>query len=166
MEALMKRFILAVAAICAFVFSAVISYAQDADAVVLTVDGHINGGAAQDYSLQQLEALGLATIETSTPWHNGKVRFEGVPLRRLMEHIGASGKTATVLALNNYRTQIPVSDFTSYPVILAMRKDGAYMPISEKGPLFIIYPFDASQELKSELFYSRSAWQVRKITIE
>jgi hypothetical protein len=40
------------------------------------------------------------------------------------------------------------------------------MPVSDKGPLFIIYAFDASQELKSELFYSRSAWQVRRITIE
>ena len=160
----MKRLVLAAAAICALMLTAIISHAQDA--VVLTIDGQINGGAARDFSIGQLESLGMATIETSTPWHDGKVKFEGVPLRRLLEHVGASGKSAAVLALNNYRTEIPLSDFTHYPVILAVKKDGAYMPVSDKGPLFIIYPFDSSRELKSELFYSRSAWQVRRITVE
>jgi hypothetical protein len=159
----MKRLTLAAAVIGALVLT-IASSAQDA--VVLTIDGEINGGAPRDFSVRQLEAMGTATVETSTPWHNGKVRFEGVPLRRLMEHVGASGKTAAVFALNNYRTEIPLSDFTHYSVILAMKKDGTYMPVSDKGPLFIIYPFDALQELKSELFYSRAAWQVRRITIE
>jgi hypothetical protein len=77
------------------------------------------------------------TIETSTPWHDDKVRFEGVPLRRLMEHVDASGKTAAVLALNNYRTEMPLSDFTRYLVLLAVKKDGAYMPVSDKGPLLL-----------------------------
>jgi hypothetical protein len=164
MEAVMKRLGLAAAAICALVLTVIVSPAQDA--VVLTIDGQIKGGAARDFSVRQLESLEMATIETSTPWHDGKVKFEGVPLRRLIEHVGASGKTAAVFALNNYRTEIPLSDFTRYPVILATKKDGAHMPVSDKGPLFIIYAFDASQELKSELFYSRSAWQVRRITIE
>jgi hypothetical protein len=160
----MNRPLLAAAAIFAFVLSAIVSRAQDA--VILTIDGQVKGGAAQDFSVRQLETLGMTTIETSTPWHNGKVRFEGVPLQRLIEHVGASGKTAAVLALNNYRTEIPLSDFARYPVILAVKKDGAYMPVSDKGPLFIVYPFDMSKELKNELFYSRSAWQVRRITIE
>src|SRR3990172_775134 len=100
----MKRLVLAAAAICAFMLTAIISHAQDA--VVLTIDGRINGGGARDFSIGQLESLGMATIETSTPWHDGKVKFEGVPLRRLMEHVGASGHTVAVLALNNYRTAI------------------------------------------------------------
>jgi hypothetical protein len=164
MEISMKRLTLVAAVIGVLVLTAIASFAQDA--VVLTIDGQINGGAPRDFSVRQLEAVGTATVETSTPWHNGKVMFEGVPLGRLMNHVGASGKTAAIFALNNYRTEIPLSDFSRYSVILAMKKDGAYMPVSDKGPLFIVYPFDTSQELKSELFYSRSAWQVRRITIE
>jgi hypothetical protein len=160
----MRRLVLAAAAICALVLPAIVSSAQDT--VVLTIDGQINGGAARDFSVRQLESLEMVTLETSTPWHDSKVRFEGVPLRRLIEHVGASGKTAAVLALNNYRTEIPLSDFTRYSVILATKKNGVHMPVSDKGPLFIIYPFDSSRELHSELFYSRSAWQVRRITIE
>ena len=160
----MKRFVLVAAAIFVFIFPTIASRAQDA--VVLTIDGQIDGGAARNFTIRQLESLEMVTIETSTPWHDGKVTFEGVPLRRLIEHVGASGKTAAISALNSYRTEIPLSDFTRYPVILATKQDGIHMPVSDKGPLFIIYPFDASKELKSELFYSRSAWQVRRITIE
>jgi hypothetical protein len=162
----MMRFISAAAVLYAFVFAAPMSHAQDVNSVVLTIDGKIEGGAARDFSIGELEALGTTVIETTTPWHNGKIRFEGVPLQRLMKHVGASGETAAVLALNNYRTEVPLSDFTAYSVILATKKDGAYMPVSDKGPFFIVYPFDSFQELKSELYYSRSAWQVRSITIE
>ena len=160
----MKRFVLVAAAVFVFILPMIASRAQDA--VVLTIDGQIDGGAARNFTIRQLESLEMATIETSTPWHDGKVKFEGVPLRRLIEHVGASGKTAAIFALNSYRTEIPLSDFTRYPVILATKQDGIHMPVSDKGPLFIVYPFDASKELKSELFYSRSAWQVRRITIE
>jgi hypothetical protein len=160
------RFISAAAALCALAFAAPISHAQDVNSVVLTIDGKIEGGAARDFSIGELEALGTTMIETTTPWHDGKVRFEGIPLQRLMTHVGASGETAAVLALNNYRTEIPLSDFATYSVILATKKDGAYMPVSDKGPFFIVYPFDSFEELKNELYHSRSAWQVRSITIE
>ena len=163
----MKRYVLSVtAAICALVFAAPMLHAQNVDSVVLTIDGKIDGGAARDFSISDLEALGTVAVETATPWHDGKVSFEGVPMRRFMERAGASGNTAAVLALNNYRTEIPLSDFTTYPVILAIKKDGAYMPVSDRGPLFIIYPYDSFDELKSELYYGRSAWQVRRITVE
>lgn len=155
---------LAVAASLAF--ATAIGFAQDREAVVLTIDGNIKNATARDFSIAQLEALGREKIETSTPWHDGKVTFEGVSLARLMEHVGASGGTAAVLALNNYRTEIPLSDFATYGVILATKKDGRYMSVSDKGPLFVIYPFDAFSELNSELYYSRSAWQVCSISIE
>ena len=87
-------------------------------------------------------------------------------MSRLMEAVGAHGTTAFVLALNNYSTEIPLSDFTRFDAILAYKKDGQEMAIADKGPLFIIYPYDDVAELQGELYYSRSAWQVRSIEIE
>ena len=90
--------------------------------------------------------------------------FEGVPMSSLLAHVGATGDMAEVLALNNYRTTIPIADFSAYPVLLALKQDGQYMTVRNKGPLFIIYPFDEFPELRADLYYSRSAWQVRSIT--
>jgi hypothetical protein len=68
-------------------------------------------------------------------------------------------------ALNDFSTEIPVSDFSRYGVLLALKRDGNYMPVRDKGPLFIVYPYDSSPELKAQKFYSRSAWQVAKLLV-
>ncbi len=70
------------------------------------------------------------------------------------------------MALNDYVSTIPVKDFTLYNVILAMKRDGEYMQVRDKGPLFIIYPYDSMQELQSQTYYTRSAWQVAKLIVE
>jgi hypothetical protein len=113
-----------------------------------------------------LEGLGLQTIETTTPWHTGVVKFEGVSLAKLMKEVGAKGDRAVAVALNDYRSEIPLEDFTKYNVILALKRNGEYMPVRDKGPLFIVYPYDSDSELKSQKYYSRSAWQVTRIEIK
>ena len=40
------------------------------------------------------------------------------------------------------------------------------MRIRDKGPLFIVYPYDSSAGLQNQIYYSRSAWQVSKMIIE
>lgn len=141
-----------------------LAWAQ-AEPIILTIDGAIGGGVPIDLTRSELEALGAASITTSTPWHEGAPQFDGVPMSALLEHVDATGEMADVVALNDYRTSIPVSDFKDYPVILALKQDGEYMSVRDKGPLFIIYPFDDFEELQADIYYSRSAWQVRRITI-
>ena len=112
-----------------------------------------------------LEALGTRAFTTTTPWHNGPVTFEGVPMAKLMRAVGAEGDTVTALALNDYSTDIPMDDFARYGVLLALKRDGAYMPVRDKGPLFIVYPYDSDPALRSRRFYSRSAWQVVRLVV-
>lgn len=131
--------------------------------VILTVDGAVSAKA--EFTRDALEALGLATIKTSTPWHDGVQTFEGVPLAKLMEKVQATGDRADFVALNRYTMELPLADFALYDVILATRRNGQPMDIKDKGPLFVIYPFDARPDLKTEVYYSRSVWQVRTITL-
>jgi len=137
-----------------------------ADEAVLAVAGEIAGGERIEFSISSLEEMGTEEIATRTPWHDGPVRFEGVPLAVLAKQLGVTGGNAVVEAFNNYQSQIPVSDFFDFDPILAMKKDGAYMTLREKGPFFVVYPYDRDKELQSELYYSRSVWQVRSITFE
>jgi hypothetical protein len=50
-------------------------------------------------------------------------------------------------------------------VLLALKRNGEYMPVRDKGPLFIVYPFDSRPELKHQRFYSRSAWQLARLDV-
>ena len=136
--------------------------------VILTVSGRIdatNKGERAEFDYAMLEALGMDRIETTTPWYDGVVRFDGVRMQRLLQAVGASGETVTAVALNDYTTEIPLKDIRRYGVLLAMKRNGSDMPVSDKGPLFIIYPYDSKPELKSQRYYSRSAWQVASLEV-
>jgi hypothetical protein len=139
------------------------------DKPILTITGKI-GAKNKDDSAQfdraMLESLGTVKIETTTPWYKGTVAFEGVPMDKLMEHVGASGERVVAVALNDYSSEIPLQDFKKYKVILALKRDGEYMPVRDKGPLFIIYPFDSEPELKSQTYYGHSVWQVARLVVK
>jgi hypothetical protein len=133
--------------------------------VILTVEGQIAGGRVE-FSRADLEAMGLATIKTATPWHDGVQTFEGVPLAALMDRLAAKGAKAELVALNKYRTTIPTEDFARHQPILALKRNGNDMEVRDKGPLFVIYPYDSKRELRSEQYFARSAWQVRTIIVQ
>lgn len=161
----MKRHIASWSLVFFLAFAPNLASAQS-EPVILTIDGAIAGGIAVDLTRTQLEAIGAAAIVTATPWHEGTPQFAGVPMKALLEYVNATGEVIEVRALNDYSTSIPVSDFIQYPVILALKQDDAYMSVRDKGPLFIIYPFDDFEELRADLYYARSAWQVRSITVK
>jgi len=133
---------------------------------ILTVSGEISEGKPVELDRAMLERLGATTVETTTPWFNGVSRFEGVRLDRLMGAVGAKGTRVAAVALNDYVSEIPIEDFAAYGVILAYKRDGAYMPVRDKGPLFVIYPFDAHPDIKSQKYYSRSVWQVKSLIVK
>jgi hypothetical protein len=136
--------------------------------VMLTVCGDIsrtNGEGVARFDRAMLKALPSRTIATHTPWHQGVGRFEGPLGAALFEAVGARGDQARVIALNGFEADVPVSDFSRYGVILAMRHDGEAMPIRRFGPLFVLYPFDARPELLNEEIRFRSVWQVARIEI-
>jgi hypothetical protein len=135
--------------------------------VVLTVSGNITAGNAGtvEFDRKALEALGMVSVETNTPWYKGPVKFEGVSLDALMKAVGAKGERVVAIALNDYSSEIPIEDFAKYKTILALKRDGEYMPVRDKGPLFVIYPYDDNPELKSQKFYSRSVWNIANLEV-
>lgn len=137
------------------------------DAPILTVSGSIRttGRGCAAFDRAALHALGMATITTRTPWYDGPVRFDGVPMARLLNAVGAEGTTVTAIALNEYSMDIPIGDFTRFPVLLATTRNGMPMRVSERGPLFIVYPYDSDPVLRSSLYYGRSVWSVAQLVV-
>jgi hypothetical protein len=136
--------------------------------VILTVSGRIgvsNEGEAARFDRAMLEAIGMASFTTTTPWYDGPVTFEGVPMTKLLQRLGAQGDMVQAIALNDYSTEIPVADFAQHGVLLALKRDGAYLTVRDKGPLFIVYPYDSDPALKSPRYYGRSAWQVARLVV-
>ncbi|WP_298213220.1 molybdopterin-dependent oxidoreductase [Acidovorax sp.] len=136
--------------------------------VLLTIEGTItkaNQGQQAQFDMKMLERLPQHTFSTQTPWYPSVVTFTGPLLRDVLAAVGAKGTKITAVALNDYKTEIPADDATRHDVIVARLMNNRPMPIREKGPLFIVYPFDAKAELRSELYYNRAAWQLNALRI-
>lgn len=159
----MHRFAWLVAAVLTLAWPMTIGRANDG--VALQFRGAVKQGELA-LSLAEIEALPRHRFRTATPWHDGAPEFEGVLMRDLLTAVEAKGQKIRVVALNRYATDIPTSDFSEFDAILAFKRDGAYMPVRDKGPFFIVYPYDANPALKSDKYYIRSAWQVASITVE
>ncbi len=136
--------------------------------VVLTIEGAIsetNHGPLAQFDMKMLEKLPQHSFTTQTPWYPDPVTFTGPLLRDVLAAVGATGSKITAVALNDYKTEIPRDDATRHDVIVARLMNNRLMPVREKGPLFIIYPFDTKAELRTELYYNRAAWQLNALRI-
>lgn len=156
----------------ALAFSAVAALAQDLPQpegeVLLTVSGAIsttNNGSTAEFDLEMLKELDDTTIETTTIWTEGTQVFQGVSLNVLMKRLGVDDGTLRATAINDYAIEIPVSDATPDGPILAYLLNGETMSIRDKGPLWVIYPYDANAAYRSEVIYSRSIWQLDRIEV-
>lgn len=136
--------------------------------VILTVSGNItrtNTGSKADFDLDMLHALGTHALPVTTSWTDGIQEFSGVPMRDLMEAVGATGKTIEAVALNEYSQMIEIEDFFRYPVILATKLNGNTIRVRDKGPLWIVYPLDSFTEKERISIEPRMVWQLRELIV-
>jgi hypothetical protein len=141
---------------------------KPAGAVLLKLRGRIrmpNAGTEAHYDLPMLEALPQRSFLTRTPWYPQPRRFSGPLLRDVLARAGAQGTLLRLLALNDYRVDMPQDDAQRHDVIVAHLLDDKPMTVRERGPLLVMYPFDAQPELRSAVYYNRSAWQLHTIDV-
>lgn len=158
--------------LCALLLLALAAPAQALEApagkVLLTISGSLqasNQDGRAVFDMAMLASLPQHSFTTKTPWYPGPRKFTGPLLRDVLAAAGAQGKTIEAIALNDYKVTIPVEDTQQHGVLLARLLDDQPMAIRDKGPLFIIYPFDSETRLRSSIYYSRSAWQVKALAI-
>ena len=136
--------------------------------VILTVSGDIdvtNAGDILQFDREQLAALDTTTFKTTTIWSAGVNTFEGASLSALTALLDLKDGKLLATAINDYTVEIPVSDAVEGGPIIAFLMNGAEMSIRDKGPLSIVYPYDASDDFRSEVVYSRSIWQLDRIEV-
>ena len=165
----MRAIALATAAVAALLSSMPASALDlPKERVVLTVTGVIdetNDGEQAVFDLAMLNALPGRAGAMETPWTDGQTRFSGPLLRSLLAAVGAHGSALRITALNDYSAELPIADATEFDTMLATKMDDKPMSVRDKGPLFLVYPFDTNPELYNEKYFSRSVWQIKSIEV-
>lgn len=143
--------------------------AQPSGPVILTVSGNVevtNGEAGAAFDREMLYAIGVSEITTSTPWTDGPQVFSGVLARDVLARVGAEGTLVLASALNDYTVELPFEDFTQYDVILATEMNGEEMRVSDKGPIWIVYPRDGEPALQDRRLHDRWVWQLKALEVQ
>lgn len=135
---------------------------------ILTVRGAIDGADASGnrrFDLEALQAMPQTAFKTATPWNKQPVTYSGVAVGTFLSALKAKGTRVRLIALNDYAVVADIEDLTSNGAILAIAKDGAALPISDKGPIFVVFPFDRDSKLRSDSFYLYAVWQLCQIDV-
>lgn len=137
--------------------------------VILQVSGLIektNQGKQALFDMAALQALPQKSFTTHTPWDAKPISFSGPLLRDVLNLVKARGQHIRAVALNDYRVKLPVSDALEHDVLIAVQINGQPIPVRSKGPLFVVYPFDAKKSLQHKTYYERSIWQLKALEVE
>jgi hypothetical protein len=136
--------------------------------VILKLSGAIdttNGDGVLALDAALLAGLPQHSFTTSTIWTEGTATYAGVLLRDLLEVAGAGGDTLTLTALNDYQITMPAADAAADGPLVAYLVDGQPMSVRDKGPVWLIYPYDAVAAYRTEQTYARSIWQLDRIEV-
>ena len=127
----------------------------------LTVCGQIAKPAAT-FTWSELQALAtthVQTINVQNPDKQTPTDFRGVLVRDLMDRFGAdpAATEVTAVAVDAFRATVRADDARAMRMLLAIEADGAPIPPSSGGPIFLVHPHSespASREKYPDRFWS------------
>lgn len=136
--------------------------------VILTIRGATSPFAKSGvirFDREVLEEIGLIRYSSKNRWYDNAMTYEGVFGSRLMEIVGVpkNAKFLLLKALNDYAVRIPVTDFSRWPVMFALKLNGKYMTVREKGPIWIVYPNHLYPKLGKQPHIAKWIWQLKSI---
>jgi hypothetical protein len=88
-----------------------------------------------------LDALATKTYSVVEPFEHKTIAFKGVDLGAVLHAAGVPDTATSVHlgALDDYQIDIPMADIRKGGIILAVRADGALIPVDHGGPSRVVY---------------------------
>ncbi len=157
----LSRRILAVMATTIALFSATQALAED---VVLTVND-LADGRSVTFTMEELQALPQASFRTSTIWTDGVNTFSGPTLATVLEAAEMPFNDLRVSAINDYNVDFPADQIQDATPVLTVLINDAPFSVREKGPIWLLFPFDDNVEFRTEDFFTLSVWQLIQIDV-
>lgn len=122
-------------------------------------------GQAVGIDLPGLEVLQWAEFSTSTIWTDGPQTFSGVLLLELMGCFGVADHRLRLWAKNDYTVEIDGSSYAGMSALIAVRRNGELMSVRDKGPLWLVFPYDTDEKFRTETIFAQSIWQLERIEV-
>lgn len=130
--------------------------------VVLEIE--IEGAETVRFDLAALEALPQHSFSTTTIWTEGAREFSGPPLAAVMAAAGLGMEPIYAYASNGYGVTLTFPPGDELTPIIATRIDGQPISRREKGPLWVMFPFDSDEDLRNAEVFGQSIWHLVRLS--
>lgn len=117
------------------------------------------------FSQEDILAMSDQQVVTHTPWTDGTLTFRGAPLEAVLARAGIDGGWVNARGLNNYSVNVPVDQALAAKAFLAVHMNGELMRIKDKGPFWIVFPWDEHPELLTREIRTWSVWQLQALSV-
>jgi hypothetical protein len=118
---------------------------------------------AFEFDLAMLEALGTAKAEVAYSGWPRPVNVEGPPLREVLSAAGVESGSIRITALDGFATELDFSSLAEQDWIVALKSDGRYFGIGQRGPSWVLY---ARRDGKVATTEDESRWPWAAFMIE
>lgn len=139
--------------------------------VVLSVYGDIRVNDRHydqmDFTLSELQALTQSDITTAHPWSIAPQHYHGVDMNALFGLLFNHRRVLSIQleALNDFSVAVDWSQIEAFSPILAWQEDEQVMTRRNKGPLWLVLPFDQVPKVQQADFLHFMVWQLRAIRV-
>ena len=144
------------------IVTSVVAHADDA---VLLFTGKVPGGEVK-LTRDEIAKLPQRTLTEQPTDFPKPMVFKGPALADVLELAGATGGDLSLLASDDYKSEITVDEIKAFNPILAIEKDGVRMAPDDFGPFYVMWPFTENPEIDNEKFQSKAIWQLIKIEVK
>lgn len=158
--------------VCAFAALAQAASAENDAAASQTVlldvkvtDDLVADGSSVAFDRPKLDALPQHEFTTSTIWTAGQREYSGPSLHDILATAGVSGGTIHLVAENGYEVSMAWEEIEKTVPIVASKIDGAPFSLREKGPLWVVFPYDQDSRYRTEAIYALSIWQLTEVHV-
>lgn len=95
--------------------------------------------SAAEFDLAMLEALGMKEVEVNYEAWPRPVTLAGPRLTDVLAAVGADPTRLTIMALDGFAVELTAKDLAREDWIVAIKQDGAYMGLGERGPSWVVF---------------------------
>ncbi|MEN3794184.1 hypothetical protein [Fulvimarina sp. MAC3] len=124
-------------------------------------------GSRETFSRDDLAGFELTGFTTALPWNGETAHVEGPSIADLVRSVDPKGeaKRIEIEALDGFVVAADIEQLVADGAILALRQDGELLPVSRKGPAFLMFPFDDRPDVKDQFRFGQCIWQITRIEL-
>jgi hypothetical protein len=136
--------------------------AEIAGPIVLEIE--VQGRDTVRFDIAALEALPQQSFSTTTIWTEGAIEFSGPSLTAVLGVAGLGMEPVYAYASNGYGVTLTFPPGDELSPIIATRIDGEPISRREKGPLWVMFPFDNDAALRNAEVFGQSIWHLVRLS--